>query len=77
MNESERQTMMPHCMGMMLPAIEPNKRGEIAAALLSTIVDKGAVGMSDEQKRSFLSALDEVLKTSTRSTSDAHGGHKS
>ena len=64
-------------MGMMLPAIEPNKRGEIAAAILSTVVDKGSVGMSDEQKRSFLSALDEVLKTSTRSTSDAHGGHKS
>ena len=59
------KTMMPHCIGMMLPAIDPDKRGEVAAALLSAVVEKGSVGMSDEQKRSFLKALDEVLSVAT------------
>lgn len=59
------KTMMPHCIGMMLPAIEPDKRGEAATAILSAIVEKGSVGMSGEQKQSFLKALDEILKPST------------
>ena len=61
MPEMMLKTMMPHCIGMMLPAIDPDKRGEIAAALLSTIVEKGSIGMSDPQMRSFLKALDGVL----------------
>jgi hypothetical protein len=61
MPELMLKSMMPHCIGMMLPAIDPDKRGEVAAALLSAIVDKGSVGMSDQQMRSFVDALDEVL----------------
>jgi hypothetical protein len=61
MPEIMLKTMMPHCIGMMLPAIDPEKRGDVAAAILSTIIEKGSVGMSDEQMRSFLRALDEVL----------------
>jgi hypothetical protein len=53
--------MMPHCIGMMLPMIEPDERGEVGAAILSAIVEGGITGMSDEQARSFLEALDEVL----------------
>lgn len=53
--------MMPHCIGMMLPAIDTDKRGEVAAAIVSAIVEKGSVGMSDDQMRSFRKALDEVL----------------
>ena len=58
-------TMMPHCIGMMLPAIDTDKRGEVGAAILSAIVEKGSVGMSDEQKRSFLKVLDGALNPST------------
>ncbi len=61
MPEMMLKSMMPHCIGMMLPAIDPDKRGEAAAAILSAIVDKGSVGLSDEQMRSFLRALDDVL----------------
>ena len=64
MPEMMLKTMMPHCIGMMLPAIDPDKRGEVAAAILSAIVEKGSVGMSDEQMRSLLEAIDEVLNPS-------------
>jgi hypothetical protein len=64
MPEMMLKSMMPHCIGMMLPAIDPDKRSEVAAALLSAIVDKGSVGMSDRQMRSFVDALDDVLDRS-------------
>ncbi|MDH3596602.1 MAG: hypothetical protein OEM93_17305 [Rhodospirillales bacterium] len=64
MPEMMLKSMMPHCIGMMLPAIDPDKRGEVAAAILSAIVEKGSVGMSDQQMRSFVDALDEVLDRS-------------
>jgi hypothetical protein len=65
MPEMMLKTMMPHCIGMMLPAIDADKRGAAAKAILSAIVEKGTVGMSDEQARSFREALDEVLNPST------------
>lgn len=61
MPEMMLKTMMPHCIGMMLPAIEVEKRGDVAAAILSAIVDKGSAGMSDEQKQSFLKTLGSAL----------------
>ena len=62
MPEMMLKMMMPHCIGMMLPAIDPEKRGEVAAAILSAIVDKGSVGMSDEQLQSFRRALEDVVR---------------
>ena len=41
--------------------IEPDKRGEIGAAILSAVIETGSVGMSDEQMRAFLKALDDVM----------------
>ena len=64
MPEMMLKTMMPHCIGMMLPAIDPDKRGEVAAAILSAVVEKGSIGLSDAQMRSFLEALDDVLNPS-------------
>ena len=64
MPEMMLKSMMPHCIGMMLPAIDPDRRGEAAAAILSSIVEKGSVGMTDEQKRSFRQVLGEVLNPS-------------
>jgi ribosomal protein L12E/L44/L45/RPP1/RPP2 len=61
MPEMMLKEMMPHCIGMMLPMIEPDKRGEIGAAILSAIVEKGSVGMSDERMHAFLKALDDVV----------------
>lgn len=57
--------MMPHGIGIMLPTIDPDKRGEAATAILSAIVEKGSAGMSGEQKRVFLDRLNKVLNAST------------
>jgi hypothetical protein len=65
MPEMMLKMMMPHCIGMMLPKIAPDKRGEAATAVLSAIVAKGTDGMSDEQMRAFLKALEETLNPST------------
>lgn len=53
--------MMPHCIGMMLPAIDPDRRGEAAAAILTAIVEHGAGGMTDAQATAFHKALADVL----------------
>jgi Na+/citrate or Na+/malate symporter len=65
MPEMMLKMMMPHCIGMMLPAIDMDKRGEVAAAIVAAILEKGSVGMSGEQSRSYRKALDEVLHAST------------
>ena len=61
MPEMMLSTMMPHCIGMILPAIDVDKRAEAAKAILSAIVEKGAAGMSEEQASAFHKALDGVL----------------
>ncbi len=61
MPEMMLKSMMPHCIGMMLPAMAPEKRGEAATSILSAIVEKGAAGMTDDQKRSLHDSLNEVL----------------
>ena len=62
MPEMMLKTMMPHCIGMMLPAIDPGKRSEAATAILSALVDGGAKKMSDDQKKAYMQALSAVLK---------------
>ena len=64
MPEMMLKMMMPHCIGMMLPGIDPDKRGEVAATILSAIVDKGTADLSDEQKKSFLEALEKAIEQS-------------
>lgn len=54
-------TMMPHCIGMMLPSIDPDKRGEAATAILSAIIDKGTAGLSDQQAQTFRKNLEAAL----------------
>lgn len=61
MPEMMLKMMMPHCIGMMLPAIDADKRGEVATAILSAIVEKGTLGMSDKQSKAFHESLNEVL----------------
>ena len=65
MPEMMLKTMMPHCIGMMLPAIDQDKRGEVAKTILKAVVEKGPVGMSDEQRQSFLKTLGQVINPSS------------
>ena len=62
MPEMMLKSMMPHCIEMMLPAIAPDKRGEAVSAILSTIVAKGAEGMSDAEAERYRKSLGEALK---------------
>ena len=64
MPEMMLATMMPHCIGMMLPGIDPDKRGEAAATIIAAIVDKGTAGLSDEQKKSFLETIKRAIEAS-------------
>jgi hypothetical protein len=64
MPEMMLKMMMPHCIGMMLPAIDPDQRGEAAAAIVSAIVEKGTAGMSDEQTKAFHTALSDAMNAS-------------
>ncbi|MGI9293136.1 MAG: hypothetical protein ACR2PS_04065 [Pseudomonadales bacterium] len=58
-------TMMPNCIGMMFPAMDVEKRGEAAASILSTLLEKGSAGMTDEQRSSFRQTLNETLNPKT------------
>ena len=58
-------TMMPHCIGMMLPRVEADRRGEIGTAILAAILESGAEGMTEQQTRSFRQSLDNMLHGST------------
>jgi hypothetical protein len=62
MPEMMLKTMMPHCIGMMLPEIEADKRGEAAAAIVSALVEKGTSGMSDAQSQAFLETIVDALE---------------
>jgi hypothetical protein len=46
-----KMIIMSQRIGMMLPAIDRDKRGEVAAAILLAIVEEGLVGSSDQQMR--------------------------
>ena len=54
--------MMPHCIGMMLPAIEADKRGEAATAIVSALAAKGPEGMTEEEGQAFLKTLRDAAK---------------
>jgi hypothetical protein len=61
MPEMMLKMMMPHCIGMMLPAIDPDKRPEAATAILSAVVENGTKNMSEEQKKAYMQALSSAL----------------
>ena len=61
MPEMMLKMMMPHCIAMMLPAIDPDKRGEAAAAIVSAIAEKGTAGMSAEQAEAFRATLSDAM----------------
>ena len=54
--------MMPHCIGMMLPAIDPDKRGDVAAEIVSALAEKGIAGMSEAQAKAFRETLGKALR---------------
>lgn len=62
MGEAMLGKMMPACIEMMLPRIDPGKRRAVATTVLKALVDKGTEGMSDEERHAYLDALAGTLK---------------
>ncbi len=56
--------MMPHCIGMMLPAVAAERRGEVAGKILAALVENGAADLTGEQRQAFMDSLDNVLHSS-------------
>ena len=49
--------MMPQCLTMMLPKLPKEERIEFASKLVSVLVQKGSVGMSEEEKKAYREQL--------------------
>jgi len=53
--------MMPGCVDMMLPSIPKEERSEFVLQMISTLMEKGSVGMSEEEKSSLVArALERI-----------------
>lgn len=69
--------MMPRCIGMMLPAIDKERRADVVSILLSSVIDKGTSGMSDED--GFMDVVMRALKPQhqRRRSQPSRGRHQS
>jgi hypothetical protein len=60
------ENMMPHCLEMMLPQVPKAARGDFAAKLLKALVDNGAAGMTEEEKKEYLARTAEAIQTQAK-----------
>lgn len=49
--------MMPQCLTMMLPKLPKDKRVEFASKMVAVLIEKGSVGMSEEEKIGYREEL--------------------
>ena len=54
--------MMPRCLTIMLPNIPKEKRIDFVSKMVTTLVEQGSVGMSEEEKKSFRGKLVEKIE---------------
>ncbi len=54
--------MMPHSFGMMLPKIPKEKRTDFVLKMVSTLVEQGCIGLSDQERKDFLAKVAEKVK---------------
>ena len=55
--------MMPQCLKMMLPNIHKEKRIDFVLKMVTTLMEQGCVGMSEEEKKDFVAKVFEKVKT--------------
>lgn len=55
--------MMPHCLKMMLPKIPKEKRIDFVLNTVSSLMEQGSTGMSEDEKKNFVARVAERLKT--------------
>jgi hypothetical protein len=55
--------MMPNCLGMMLPSMPKEKRADFVLKMVTSLVEQGCAGMSDEEKADLAAKIVEKVKT--------------
>ncbi len=55
--------LMPRCLNTLLPKLSKEDRVEFALQMISILVDKGSVRMSEEEREEFVSQLAEQIKS--------------
>ena len=55
--------MMPKCLKTVLPKLSKEDRVDFALEMISILVDKGSVRMSEEEREEFVSQLVEQIKS--------------
>lgn len=55
--------MMPKCLKTVLPKLSKEDRVDFALEMISILVDKGSVRMSEEEREEFVSQLVEQVKS--------------
>ena len=54
--------MMPHCLTMMLPNLPKETRIDFVLKMVTTLVEQGCVGMSQEEKKDVVAKIVEKVK---------------
>jgi hypothetical protein len=49
--------MMPHCMHMMLPGVPKEDRVDFVLNMITTLMEQGSAGMSEEEKSEFVAKI--------------------
>jgi len=55
--------LMPKCLETLLPKLSKQERVEFALQMISILVDKGSVRMSEEEREEFVSQLIEQVRS--------------
>ncbi len=55
--------MMPQCLKVMLPNMPKEKRVDFVLEMVTTLVEHGCTGMSDNEKEDFVAKLIEKVNT--------------
>jgi hypothetical protein len=55
--------MMPYCLRMVLPSIPKEKRVDFVLKMVTSLVEQGCAGMSNEEKADFVAKIVEKVKT--------------
>ena len=54
--------LMPKCLETLLPKLSKRERVELAIQIVSVLVDKGSVRMSEEEKNEFVFKILDKIK---------------
>ena len=55
--------MMPYCLNMVLPSMPKEKRVDFVLKMVTSLVEQGCAGMSNEEKADFVTKIVEKVKT--------------